>query len=150
MPELPDDIYEAVEQLCSEGDDLLDDDHIPAALEKYTAAVSLLPSPREDYEDSAWVLAALGDGYFHAGDYARASEILQQACHCRDAAGNAFLYLRLGQSQFELGQLEAAGDSLAQAFECGDLDLWEDCEPKYRAHVKPLVAVPEDGWPDWW
>ncbi len=113
----------------------------PRALEKYWAAWDLLPEPQFDRDAATWLLAAIGDANFLAGDYEAGSDNLSNAMHCPDAIGNPFLHLRLGQCQFELGKVELAADELTRAFMAGGNQVFADEDPKYYAFVRKRLDL---------
>ena len=82
MPELDDHIHDQLKALCVEGDVLAEDAQYAAALEKYWAAWDLLPEPRTDWEAATWILAAIGDANFQAGDFATGRDNLSNAMRC--------------------------------------------------------------------
>ncbi|HCF2456947.1 TPA: tetratricopeptide repeat protein [Pseudomonas aeruginosa] len=62
--ELPDKICDEVDALSTEGNDLMDDEHFDAAIEKWTQALELLPDPKTDWEAYMWLSASIGDAQF--------------------------------------------------------------------------------------
>ncbi|HGX3311253.1 TPA: tetratricopeptide repeat protein [Pseudomonas aeruginosa] len=62
--ELPDKIYEEVDILSTAGNDLMDDEHFDAAIEKWTQAIGLLPEPKADWEAYMWLSASIGDAEY--------------------------------------------------------------------------------------
>jgi len=138
MTELDEITHEQVKSLCSDGDKLLDQNEPAAAIDRYRIAFSLLPEPVNQWDAAKWILAALGDAYFQAGQFTDARDALQEAMHCPGAIGNPFLHLRLGQAQFELKNLPRAKDELARALLL-DTSVFEDEDPKYLTYIRRYI-----------
>ena len=152
MPDLPDDTHIAVEALCATGDAEAKLRHFPSALASYWAAWDLLPEPKLEWEAATWVLAAIGDANFLAGDYVAGRDNLTNALRCPGAIGNPFLHLRLGQCQFEIGASDRAADELTRAYMGAGADIFANENPKYlrflHARTK-AVGPPKKPWQFW-
>lgn len=129
---LPAILQEPIQALLDEGDKLFDKGKFDAALAKYTAARDLLPSERERWEASTWVLTAIGDTHFLQGNFVAAQDALQQASVCPEGAENPFILLRLGQCAFELANVDHARTLLQQAYQLAGEDVFEDEDEKYQ------------------
>lgn len=145
MAELSDELHGRIQALCQKGDTYAKKGQYPAALKQYWAAWDLLPEPQTDWEAATWILAAIGDANFLAGDYVAGRDNLSMAMHCPDAIGNPFLHLRLGQCQYELGNLDRAADELARAYMGAGADIFEGAD-KYFAFLKTCLQPPPGGW----
>ena len=145
MAELSDEIHARIETHCKRGDSFAETERYPAALQQYQAAWDLLPEPKTDWEAATWILAALGDTNYLAGDYAAGRDNLLLAMQCPDAIGNPFLHLRLGQCQFETGNMDAAADELARAYMEAGAEIFEG-EEKYLEFLKTKLDPPPGGW----
>lgn len=143
--ELSDQVHERVQALSAEGDASAEQGRYREALAKYAEALGLLPEPTTDWEAATWLLAAIGDAHFLAGDYEPARAALSDAMHCPDAISNPFLHLRLGQSQFELGNLERAEDELTRAYMGAGPSIFKHEDPKYFEYLKSVLNAPADG-----
>jgi tetratricopeptide (TPR) repeat protein len=148
--ELPDAIYEKVTELSDAGNRLAEDGKYRDAVSKFIEALELLPEPITDWEACTWLLTAIGDTNFLAGNYEQARKALSDAMHCPGAIGNPFIHMRLGQSEFELGNTDRAADELARAYLQEGLAIFEDEDPKYVAFVKSKLKPPPGGWPPGW
>jgi tetratricopeptide (TPR) repeat protein len=146
MAELPDATHERIKALGAEGDEHAHDGRTVEAIECYEAAWLLLPEPKTAWEAATWILAAIGDTHYLAGEFERSRDALLTAMHCPEAIGNPFLHLRLGQCQFELGNRERAGDELARAFLLAGSELFQDEDPRYLDFVKSILDEPPGGW----
>lgn len=136
MTELPKPLHKRINKLCKAGDDAAQAEDYDDAIAEYKKAWELIPIPREDWEMAAWILTAMGDTYFLAGDYAAGSGALNHALRCFGAEGNPFLHLRLGQCAYQLKQLDAAEKELARAFAVAGQEIFEDEDEVYSEFLK--------------
>lgn len=143
--QLPDAVHDQITDLSTEGDSLAEQAKYREAIEKYVAALDLLPEPKFDWEACTWLLAAIGDANFLGGHHEQARVALSDAMHCPGAIGNPFIHLRLGQAQFELGNLERAADELARAYMGAGKEIFEEDDPKYFAFLKTVLKPPASG-----
>lgn len=143
MSLLPSILHEPIEALCEDGDKQFERGDYHAALKKYQEAESLLPSDRERWEATAWVMAAIGDARFFLGDVESAAEAFATALRCPNGLGNAFIHLRLGQCELELMRPERALEQLAEAYRHGGTEIFEDEDEKYLAFLKSRIDLPE-------
>lgn len=150
MAELPDNIYEQIEQLCEGGNELMDDEQYGEAVARFTSAWELLPEPRLDWEAATWILGSIADAHFLSSDFAAMRQPLMNAMQGHGATGNPFLRLRLGQCLFELGEFDEAANWLAGAYLQEGVKLFEDDDPKYLEFVKARLEPPPAGWPEGW
>ncbi|MCP1659842.1 tetratricopeptide repeat protein [Neisseria perflava] len=135
MQSLSQDLYQQINVLCEQGDELADEGQFNEALTRYKAAWKLLPEPKEQWEAATWILVAMADAHFLNGKYRAAVKDLTTALASIHAVDNPFIYLRLGQSRFELGEAAAALEALQTAYELGDEELWEGEDEKYLRFV---------------
>lgn len=150
MAELPDELHEQIQQLCSEGNDLLDQGQYDDALRSFSSAWKLLPHPRTDWDAATWILAAIADANFYQNDFAAMRKPLMTAMRCDGSTDNPFLRLRLGQCLFELGELDEAANWFAGAFLEEGTKLFAEDDPKYLKFIKSKLAPPPEGWPEGW
>jgi tetratricopeptide (TPR) repeat protein len=146
MSEIGDALYEDILVLCQRGDGLADEGRYPEALASYWSAWDLLPEPKTALEAARWILAAIGDANFLAGDFVAGRDNQARAMHCPGAIGNPFLHLRLGQCRFELGELDRAADDLARAILLEGDRIFVDEHPKYLAFIKSRLDAPAGEW----
>ena len=142
MAELDDATHERIKDLCAKGDSLAEAGQYGPATAKYAQAWDLLPEPHGQWDAATWILAAIGDAHYHAGDFEQARRALSHAMHCPDAIGNPFLHLRLGEVQYELGNMERAKDELARALILEGKELFKDEDPKYFAFITKYLRPP--------
>lgn len=144
-PALDDAIHVQIKRLCAQGDEQAKDGHFAEALDRYWQAFDLLPEPKTDWNAGTWILAAVGDANFLAGDFQAGRDNLTTAMHFPEAIGNPFLHLRLGQCQFELGHLDRAADELARAYMGGGAEIFAEDSPKYFDFLKTRLRPPASG-----
>lgn len=143
--ELSDDLHGRIKGLCAQGDQHARRGEFDAALPLYWQAHDLLPEPKTNWSAGTWVLAAIGDANFLAGDFEAGRTNLAAAMHYPDAIGNPFLHLRLGQCQFELGNLDRAADELTRAYMGAGAGIFNEDDAKYFVFLKTRIAPPASG-----
>lgn len=148
--ELPTKVHQQIVTLSTQGDNLASARNYAAAIDSYRRALKLVPRPISDWEAATWLLVAIGDAYFLAGDFAQARTALTEAMQCPGAIGNPFIHLRLGQTHYELGNMEKAGDELARAYLQEGTTIFKADNPKYLAFIKARLKPPPGGWPQGW
>lgn len=138
---LPEKIYTEFAALCQEGEAATDAGDFNLALQKYGAAINVLPDPPIQWEEAAWLYMALGDLLFSYGYDKDALPVYQCAVKCPEALGNPYIHLRLGQVQFELGDMDRAADELTRAYMGGDLEIFMEDDPKYLEFLKTKIKI---------
>ncbi len=138
---LPDALHEALTQLCARGDALAEQGLHGAALECYRAAWESIPEPKDHWNASTWVLAAIGDSCMAAGYLTSADEAFTYALRCPGGLGNPFVHLSLGKIRFERAELDAAADELIRAYMGGGLDVFDGQDPKYLAFLRTRAII---------
>jgi tetratricopeptide (TPR) repeat protein len=139
--ELPAALYEQIQALCAEGDDLADAQRFDDAIARYRAAWDLLPAPKQTWGAATWILAAIGDAAFQADRPTDAFEALGSAMLCPGAIGNPFLHLRLGQVLLDLGDETAAADELTRAHMGGGPEIFAAEDPRYLAFLATHIKL---------
>ncbi|WP_379143044.1 hypothetical protein [Paenibacillus sp. sgz500992] len=137
--ELDDQVYIQILQLCKEGDALTEKGQIIKAIESYTAALELVPLPKNNWETSTWIYTALGDAYFHNNSYEMAKSNFYNALNCPDEISNPFILLRLGESLFECGELAKAKDYLLRAYMLEGYKIYFSEDDKYFELIKDMI-----------
>lgn len=141
MPSLDPAVAARVEALSEQGNVHLDRNELDDAIRQYVAALELLPEPITQWDETTWLLAAIGDAHFQAGRFDQARQALSDCMHSPGAIGNPFLHLRLGQAQFELGDMTRAADELTRAYMGAGDDIFQDQAPKYFDFLKTRIKV---------
>ena len=134
--ELDDRLVREVTALCDGGDADVEQGRYAEAIEKYEAALRLVPKPVYAWKITTWILTALGETYFFDKQYAAAANAINEAFRCHGAVNNPFLHLRLGQAELELGNLGRAKDELRRAYRRAGEELFAGEDPKYLDSVR--------------
>jgi tetratricopeptide (TPR) repeat protein len=142
---IPHKIHRRIKKLSKSGDHLVERGKYKQGIEKYIAALELVPQPMEEWEASTWLLTAIGDAHFLSGNYSLAIKALTDAMCCPNALGNPFIHLRLGQSYLEVGDQFQAADELIRAYMGDGKDIFENQDPKYFNFLKSRIKPPASG-----
>ncbi|WP_336047130.1 tetratricopeptide repeat protein [Solibacillus ferritrahens] len=137
--ELNDKIYAQILKLCEEGDSLIDEEEFDQAIEKYSTALELVPSPKIDWEASTWIYTALGDTYFINDEFEMAKSHFYNALNCPDGISNPYILLRLGESLFECGELNKAKEYLLKAYMLEGYKIFFEEDDKYFDLIKDII-----------
>jgi len=143
--ELPADVHERLMVLSEQGNALADQGNFRDAVERFIAALDLVPEPITDWEASTWLLGSIGDMNFQLRAYEHAARALADAMHCPGAIGNPFLHLRLGQCRLELGDRKRAADELTRAYAIEGKDIFAAEHTKYFEFLKTVIDPPASG-----
>lgn len=122
--ELPENLYDQVEALAQEGNDLMDDEHFDAAIEKWAQALDLLPDPKADWEAYLWLSASIGDTQYQQGCHELARNYFLDALNAPGGIENPFVHYRLGQCQTKLGNEALGIDALLRAYMLDGEDIF--------------------------
>ncbi|NPC92335.1 hypothetical protein HOO54_08890 [Bacillus sp. WMMC1349] len=137
--ELDQNLYDEIVRLCEEGDELSDEDRFDDAIEKYKAALDLLPSPKIDWEASSWIYIALGDTYFILEKYEDAKNCFYNALNSPDGYHNPLILMRLGQSLVECEEVQKAKEYLLRAYMLDGSSLFEEDDKKYLKYISEHI-----------
>jgi tetratricopeptide (TPR) repeat protein len=143
--ELDEKLALVVKEICDEGDVLIEMGELQQAFGNFSEALSLIPEPRYEYDETAGILAGLGDVYFNSKSFSQGVEVLSDAMHCNGAIGSPFLHLRLGQCQLELGNDDRAADELVRAYMGAGKEIFDGEDPKYFSFLKSRISPPASG-----
>lgn len=111
------------------------------AVAAYNKAWELVPAPRNDWNASTWILAAIADACFLGGFKTSAREALEYAMTCPGAVGNPFLHLRLGQVLLDAGQEDRAADELMRAYMGVGEEIFGAEDGRYLAFLKTRAKL---------
>jgi tetratricopeptide (TPR) repeat protein len=136
---LEDKLYQRILQLSKAGNESLAVGNCSQAIRQFRAAFALVPEPYQEWEASLWLLTALGEAYYFAGEYELSRVALTSVMHVPGAIGNAFVHLRLGQVQFELGNTQQAADELVRAYMGGGKEIFEEEDEKYVTFLQAFL-----------
>lgn len=129
-------MQEKILALCEKGYSSLDRGEAKQALRLFYQAWTLIPRPQYEYEEAGWVLTAIGDAYYHKGEYGPGAEALESALHCKQTADNPVVLKRLGQCFFHLDEEEKALVAFRKAIALGGKQLFTDESPRYLRLVR--------------
>ena len=141
VEELPATLHQAIQQHCSDGDALAKSGRYEDAIVEYNQAWAMVPEPKDRWNASTWVLAAIGDACFLAGYATSAREALEYAMTCPDAVGNPFLHLRLGQVLFDAGELDGAADELMRAYLGAGDEIFASEDSRYLTFLRTRAKL---------
>ena len=132
-------LYEKIKEHSDEGERLFYDGRFPEALEEYSKALDLIPEPRQRWEASVWLLAAIGDCHFWLKDFGAALECFRKLMVEYEEYGNPFTRLRYGECLYETGNEELAREHLLAAYAMEGKELFEECDKKYLSVISGLL-----------
>jgi len=142
MKVLSDEIYKEVQTLSNEGNDFFEKRQFLRALQKYKAALSLVPEPKTKWEASTWLYTSIGDVNFSEENFSVAKENYYNALNCPNAIQNPYINLSLGQTLYEMEKFEQSGKFLMIAYMSEGKDIFEDEDPKYLESIADLISRP--------
>lgn len=124
---LSEDIQDALEELCDQGNEAMDEGEFKEAVAFFEQALAVLPQPAEEWEPWGWLQAALGDAYYSMKDYAPALGYFQKAyTFAGPEEVNPFVLLRLGQCCRHLGDEKNAAEYMLRAYMLEGEDIFEN------------------------
>lgn len=127
---LSEDIQDALEELCDQGNEAMDEGEFQEAVAFFEQALAILPAPAEEWEPYGWLQAALGDAYYGMREYARALEYFHNAyTFAGPDEVSPFVLLRFGQCYRRLHDAKNATEYLLRAYMLEGEDVFaEDAE----------------------
>ena len=115
--DLPDDVYDRIEALSEEGNELLDvHDDWEGALLVWRQGLELLPEPKSRWEAALWLNASIGEACRRGGRLEDTRSALLDALNAPDGHMNPLVNLRLGQTLVDLGQPDQGVEYLLRAY----------------------------------
>ncbi|QJP17543.1 tetratricopeptide repeat protein [Starkeya sp. ORNL1] len=139
--ELDDTVYEQIKAFCANGDALAKAGAFKNAVGAYGKAWELVPIPKNEWNASTWILAAIADACFLGGNMKSAYDTLAYAMTCPGAIGNPFLHLRFGQVLHGRGELDRAADELIRAYALEGAEIFANEHPRYLAFLKTRAIL---------
>jgi len=139
--QLDEETHNKVRKFCAQGDQFLDAKRYDDALKQYNMAWALVPDPKEEWEASTWILAAIGDTCWLGSNSAEAQNAFDFALTCPSGLGNPFIHLRLGQIHFDSNNLERAADELTRAYMGAGMEIFGDADPKYFEFLRTRISI---------
>jgi len=145
MHELPPELMSRLTSISEEADALARKGSYSEALAKFNEAWSSIPEPKNEWEASTWLLAAIGDVCFLGGFFISGSEALRYATYCPGGLGNPFIHMRLGQCELERGEMGEAAEHLCRAYALEGKDIFKAELPKYFEFLQSKIEPPASG-----
>ena len=133
--------HEAIKNFSAAGDELAAKEDFEGAIAEYNKAWELLPDPKNSWNASTWILAAIADALFMSGYLTSAREALEFAMTCPDAIGNPFLHMRYGQVLLDAGELDAAAEELMRAYMAGGEEVFDSENARYLDFLKTRARI---------
>lgn len=143
--ELPAEVHEQITALSASGDARAEVSDWTGAISKYNDAWKIIPEPKNEWEASTWVLAAIADACFSAGYFESAINALRYALQCPGGVANPFLHLRLGQCALEKNSMDEASEHLARAYMLEGAKIFQAENSKYFDFLKTKISPPASG-----
>ncbi len=132
-----DDAEAEIIELIEEGNELLEDDEIQKAREKYLEALELVPEPKSADYNATWLYTAIGDTYATENDFETALSYFQAAFQAVEGDENPFVLYMLGKCYCELGNVNEAKKYFQLAYEYDDRkQIFEIDGNKYLKQVE--------------
>jgi tetratricopeptide (TPR) repeat protein len=122
---LPKKISDEVDLLCEEGNVLFDAENYSEAIDKWAAALQLLPEPRFQWAACAWICSSIGDAQYQLSSWDAARQSFYDALNTEDARANPFVHYRLGQCWLKAGNEKKGLESLLKAYMLDGEDIFE-------------------------
>ena len=138
--ELPEDIQDALEEICDQGNEAMDEGNPEEALVFFRQALEILPPPAEDWEVYGWIQAAMGDAKFALHAYNEALEHFDRAAAYAGEDENPFVLMRIGQCYRRLKDEANAAEYLQRAFAIDGEDIFDE-DPDDLAFLKRVNPV---------
>jgi tetratricopeptide (TPR) repeat protein len=141
--QLPDKLYAQVEKLSEEGNVAFDAGRYAAAIERWNAALALLPAPAVDWEAWTWLQTSIGDAYYQLGNFGAARAALFDALNGPGALDNPFIHYRLGQASVRQGRDAEGREHLLKAYMLDGEDIFqaEPDGPRYLGLLRTAGLV---------
>ena len=141
--ELSLDIQDALEEICDQGNEAMDEGNPEEALLFFRRAMQLLPEPVEEWEAYGWLQAAIGDAHYAMNDFSLARDHFHAAyTFAGPEEVNAFVLLRLGQSYRRLGDDKNATEYLLRAYMLDGEDIFAN-DPDEFVFLRTAVPLHE-------
>ncbi|WP_260986209.1 tetratricopeptide repeat protein [Bordetella genomosp. 13] len=138
--ELPDDIYEEIEALSEEGNELSDEGEYEGAESVWRQALDLLPEPQTKWSAYTWLTTSIGEACYFQENYAGAAQMLFDALNGPDAQENPFVHYMLGKALWRRGDdPERAIDELLRAYMLDGSDIFEGDEDEGPDMLRLLI-----------
>jgi len=132
-----------IEELIEKGNEFADEEDYKKAISVWEEALSLVSAPKNEQDETSWLYASIGDGYYQLANYPKAKDSFLNAksCIAGDAYDNPFVMLRLGQSCFECKDFEEATEYLLRAYALDGKAIFKNEDKKYFDFLKKTAKL---------
>ncbi|CAH0990188.1 hypothetical protein SIN8267_00280 [Sinobacterium norvegicum] len=128
-------LHQQIKTLCQSAYAQFDQQQYQSALQQFFQAWRLIPKPQNLYQESGWVLTAIGDTYIAKEEYNSAAEALRSAICCHLATDNPIIHLMLAQCYFELDQQPQAKEHISNAIKSGGSKILNQLPRQYHGYL---------------
>lgn len=132
-------ISQNIRAQCAAGYQLYDQGQYQKAVRAFYQAWLLLPKPQTQYTEAGWVLTALADAYFRAGQLPQSLEAASSALCCPGAEKNLAVQLRQGQALLDAGDTAAARKVLFRVYQKAGAAAFAGEAPHYLQAIRDLT-----------
>lgn len=136
---LNENLYDKILNCCNIGDKLVEEGKYYDGINRYMEALEYVPDPKENWEVSTWIYAAIGDAYFSINKYNESQNNFLDALNCPKGIDNPFIYLRVGQCFYKLNNIKRAEEFFIKAYMLGGNDIFKDEGDEYFKIIKKLI-----------
>lgn len=139
--ELPRDIALQLYSLCDKADKAIIDNQYTLAVDTIYAAISLIPSPKENYVEMDWLNTALGNAYFLSKQYYEAVVAYERAYYGKHKLfqENTNVLFRMAECYFELDK-KTSFKFMEKAYKIAGNSIFEFEDRKYAQFFKRMSA----------
>ena len=131
--------YDRIKEYSDKGETLFYEGRFSEALREYNKAFDVIPEPKQRWEASVWLIAAMGDCYFWLKEFDVALEYFRKLMAEYEEYGNPFTRLRYGECLYETGNEQLAKEHLLAAYSMEGRELFEECDVKYLRIISDLL-----------
>ena len=106
------------------------------ALNTWRSALSLLPKPHAQYEESVWLYACIGDAQADLGNPQDALRSYEAAYEGPEGHLNPYVLLQMGKILADTGRWELARDRLMRAYMLEGKDMFDGGDQPYLDRLR--------------
>ena len=108
--------YDRIKEYSDKGETLFYEGRFSEALREYNKAFDVIPEPKQRWEASVWLIAAMGDCYFWLKEFDVSLEYFRKLMVEYEEYGNPFTRLRYGECLYETGNEQLSKEHLLAAY----------------------------------
>ena len=131
--------YDRIKEYSDKGETLFYEGRFSEALREYNKAFDVIPEPKQRWEASVWLIAAMGDCYFWLKEFDVALEYFRKLMAEYEEYGNPFIRLRYGECLYATGNEQLSKEHLLAAYSMEGEELFEECDKKYLSIIADLL-----------